>query len=154
MRKVIAPQHTQVPFFTLGNGAVVHVDEGMLDILLNMRRIGLLTQFSCEGTNRLEEAYVLMDTRSAFRFEWKMRTTKLSPELREIANKFLKGPRWYDFSITTKKSEFYRIVLKRDKSDFFRVERLFQFPRYGFRTTYRWDPTYSPMILRLLEELH
>ena len=54
-------KHEQVPFITL-KGKPTTVDKGMRGILKELRRLGVETQFSCEGSRG--SAYVLGDRRS------------------------------------------------------------------------------------------
>lgn len=155
------PMHPQVPFYTLGNGAVVKVDAGLVDILNRMRSLGLKTQYSCQGGGG-HEAYVLMDRASGKRFEKMLKTAKLSGGSRHVANKFLNGPRMHDVSLALRDYEFFRWMITinpafkiRPKPNrrYFKVERSYQLAPHWLRTTYRWSPKMSGPVLRLLDEL-
>lgn len=159
--------HKQVNAYDETSGFYAVVDEGLADILKAMWKLGLKTQFSCQGGShwsRDEPAYVLMDRKSGKRFEAliKAKRSSLSPNSEAVAGMFLDGPRMHDLALSIRNYEFFRYMVTpqigfklKPKPDpqYFSVERSYQLAPHWLRTTYRWPEFITPHILDLLEEL-
>ena len=144
------------------------VDIGMADVILAMWKLGLRTQYSCQGGDhwsRSQLAYVLMDRKSGQRLEAliKEKRNSLSPASEAVAGMFLDGPRMHDLALSIRNYEFFRYMVTpqigfklKPKPDpaYFSVERSYQLAPHWFRTTYRWPDFITPHIFGLLEELH
>lgn len=161
--------HKQVNAYDETSGFYAVVDEGISDLLKAMWKLGLKTQYSCQGGERSrwkrdEHAYVLMSRKSGKRFEDLLRKKRdiLSPTSQAVVEMFLDGPRMHDLSLSVRNFEYFRwmitpqIGLKvkpKPSEQYFSVERSYQLAPHWLRTTYRWPAFLTPHILDLLEEL-
>lgn len=155
-------KHPQVPFTTL-TGETVEVDEGLIYILEELKRLGVKTQFSCQGIHekgkRGQSAYILADNRSFSRLTRKIyrkyKRRGYSPESMQQVRHFIKGYRMYEFAMFLEQgtNEVYKAIFSRGRKNMTRysVERT-RSATYGTRLTVRWPVIETDAILNLLIE--
>lgn len=151
---MINVQHEQVPFVN-AFGRLVEVDKGLVDILEKMKRLGVITNYSCEGN--LKHAYILADGPTAKELEKRIvrlyKAGALSPASEYTVQKFLLGARLFNFSWF--KGPTYLVAclrFRRRRTAEYRIERSYE-NHYGFRITYRWPPKDTFRIEELLDEV-
>lgn len=149
--------HPQVGFETIG-GQIVEVDEDMFPILVELHRLGVRTQYSCQGDASGHGSYVLADWFSFYPILWKMRMGLLknsySKDARRAAQKLLAGFR--EVAVVW----FY--IRRRDEAKFlfqrgFKTNQRWSIEtqldnRYGLRLTLRWPAKELDNIRLMLEE--
>ena len=54
--------HTTVKV-SMDNGIVIEVDERIADLIVALNRVGIKTEFSCEGDQVKDDAYISIDIR-------------------------------------------------------------------------------------------
>jgi len=151
-------RHKQVPFITL-NGHSVEVDEGLFETLTELKRLGIYTQFSCQG-DKVFGAYILMDTKSAHRLFKKIKDMEAwgwySNDHAQTIRKFRQGYRLFEFNIFTSNGNGHRrlfgLKFSRgvNKDQGFAVERDYSKLK-GDRFTVRWPTKEIPKVLALLK---
>lgn len=150
--------HTQVPFVTK-DGKLVQVDEGLLGVLEELRRLGVETQYSCQGD--AECAYVL-GSRKTFGpllrriHSYYKKDLFLSLPSRVIAGRFYWGYRSHEFSLFFRKG-VYRVLQFTwnrgvKQSPGYQVERLYS-NSFGRRVCVRWPVEDTPKVHQMLFEL-
>lgn len=151
------PTHKQVYFETMF-GDIVEVDKGMFDILEELKRLGVKTQFSCQGSQPYG-AYVLADRYSFGRLLRKIYIRRklgfYSVEAKETVDRFLAGHRMHEFAIFADQGcdERYKVTLRKSekRDEQYSIEHSYS-TFYGLRTSVRWPRRYSGAMLRLLRE--
>lgn len=152
-------EHDQVLFITI-DGNSVYVDEGLLEILEEFRRLGVRTQFSCEGGEF--SAYVLGDWRGMARllrkFKKQSKNGYYSGFSKDIIESFHYGR--HEFELANYRdarsgAEEPRYIFERSRGQRgprrFAIEKSYS-PQYGARITLRWPRLYNHRILNLLKE--
>lgn len=155
--------HKQVPFKTL-DGEVVGVDEGVRPVLEQLRRLGVRTQFSCQGD--MFAAYVLADRKSFFPvlrlIRKKYQRRAYSPLARDAAWGFLRGGftqhsfvryRVVDKPYGRVHTILWNVKYERGLSDRQSYSIEYDYDNiYGFRICMRWPKQDMHKVLRLLME--
>lgn len=156
--------HKQTQFITL-DGEQTTVDKALLPIMVELRRLGVRTQYSCQKDRKT--SYFLADRKSLKvlikKIMWGYENGKYSPESREIIQNFLRGYRCHELSwfrkhkIPGRKSPaietvFERTLSKGDKRwPRYSVEWLYS-NVFGLRAVVRWPWHMNEAILVLLLE--
>ena len=60
---VTAPIGHKTVKVSMDNGTTIEVDERIADLIVAMNRVGLKTEFSCEGDQLNDDAYISIDIR-------------------------------------------------------------------------------------------
>lgn len=153
--------HVQVPFVT-NKGELVEVDEGLLPFLEQLRRHRVNTQFSCEGTDKHDHAYVLGDR---FSFGRLMRNVWLnyrlgmySIESEYVVEDFINTYRAHEFAVfkrddwdTSYEFNFNKNGKHAKYKTGFSIEHSYS-KMFGIRTTLRWPVDATPYFVAMLEE--
>jgi hypothetical protein len=157
--------HPQVLFTTL-RGVETTVDEGLFIVLTMLKKLGVETQYSCQG-----DEYAAYVCAKAFGFDRLVRdirrlsrSRRLSRASRKLVSNFESAHRKFEFNHwsgrgTSRQKErriFYtsRTLGKnmRGKKQRFSFERSIS-KRYGHRITVRWPVGQTPAVERLLSEV-
>lgn len=141
--------HPQKDFMT-HNGKMTTVDEGVYDLMILMRDLGIKTQYSCEDNQITGQAYVVMSMRSWFKFKRLILRSTFQRHL-------LSAKRTIEFSLFSSKGSYRWVITtvyltqpKRHRVDY-RVEHTIS-NAYGFRTTVRWPSKDTELILKALQD--
>ena len=122
------PKHRQM-VFELSDGRLATVDADIYDLMIELRRLGVKTQFSCQG-DKNRAAYFLADRKS------------LKPVLKKL-NKLHRGfksaHKTYEFDIFMHDGEDHILhyEFNRGTHPGYRIERTYS-PTYGARIIVRW----------------
>lgn len=151
--------HTQVPFKT-STGKRVEVDEGIYSVLMQLRRLGVRTQYSCQGgvPKEGQEAYVLADymsfRKAIKKIKRNVRRGSYSPDSHRVAKLLLFSSNkefvivWFEDNFRAEKKASYATKFRRRNYSYeVQLDN-----KYGMRTTLRWPSKETPAILNMLRE--
>jgi hypothetical protein len=153
--------HEQVPFTTF-DGELTEVDVGMFDVLTRLKEMGVRTQFSCQGGEDLQPAYVAADARSFMpivrAIRKQLRWRNYSSEALNVARLLMYGglKREVNFLVDKREDTYlytFHIRFKKKRSGFFSIEDVYS-NRFGHRIVFRWPAEFTDDILKMLYETH
>lgn len=150
-------RHTQVGFIT-ASGEQTEVDAGIYEILISLKVMGVVTQYSCQGDEF--GAYVLADRKSFRRVLKAMkkfqRRGDYSLQSGDVVYDLFHTHREIAITWFHKKGKYNesRVIFRRGKrrsSSDYSYEQLLD-NQYGFRTTLRWHTRDSEKVLMMFLE--
>ena len=157
----INTKHKQVQFITL-DGRATLVDEGMLAVLNELRRLGVRTQYSCQKDRKT--AYVLGDRKSFQPALKKIRQAYkdglLSEDSARAVRCFLRGYTVHEFSWFkvhpdgAYETRFERSISTGHPSMGPRWSLQYLYSnKFGLRVVVRWPHNRTPAVLAMLKEI-